>query len=140
MSIVRYEPLGLLNQFHDEIGRLFDQRDNPARDWAPAVDIQETEKNYVIHADIPGVDPKDINVTLENGVLTIKGERKWESEKKDKEFRRVERAYGSFYRRFNLPDTANEKDVSAKNKNGVLEIMIPKQEKVQPRRIEIKAN
>lgn len=140
MTLVKYEPYNLLSQFQDEISRLFDARENPARDWAPAVDIRETAKEYIVHADIPGVDPGKIEITLEDGVLTIQGERQSEHEDTTKEYRRVERARGRFYRKFNLPDTVNEDKVSAKNKNGVLEITIPKQEKVLPRKIEIKVS
>lgn len=138
MTLVKYEPYNLLSQFQDEISRLFDARENPARDWVPAVDIRETAKEYIVHADVPGVDPEKIEITLEGGVLTIQGERQWESKDAEKEYRRVERARGRFYRKFNLPDTVNEDKVSAKNKNGVLEVTIPKQERVLPRKIAIK--
>jgi HSP20 family protein len=106
-------------------------------DWAPSVDIKETDSAFEIKADIPGVDPDAIEVHMENGVLTIKGER--ESEKKeDKEgYKRIEREWGSFYRRFSLPDSADAEKISAKSKHGVLEITIPKQEKVQPRKIAV---
>ena len=91
----------------------------------------------MLHADIPGVDPKDIDIHMEDDMLIIKGER--ESEKKTEQdgYKRVERAFGSFYRRFNLPDTSNPEKISATNKHGVLEITIPKQEKGQSRKIEI---
>lgn len=140
MTLIRYEPFNLLSQFQSEINRLFDARDNPVREWAPAVDIRETDKEYVVHADVPGVDPKEIEITFENGLLTLKGERKWEKETADKEYRRVECARGRFYRSFNLPETVNAEKVIAKNRHGVVEIIIPKQEKVLPRRIEVKVN
>jgi HSP20 family protein len=136
MSLIRYEP-NLLAQFHDEIGRLFDARLNPVSEWTPAVDVKETEKEYIIHADVPGVQPDDIDVTLEDGVLTIKGVRNWENKEETDNYKRVERARGSFYRRFALPDTADAESVSAKSKDGVLEIIIPKQEKVLPRKIKV---
>ena len=137
MSLIRYEPSNLLTQFHDEISRLFDARYNPTSEWTPAVDVKETEKTYIIHADLPGVDAKDIDITLEDGVLTIKGERRWENKEETENYKRVERARGTFFRRFALPDTADSDSVTAKNKDGVLEIVIPKQEKVLPRKIKI---
>ena len=137
MSLIRYEPSNLLTQFHDEISRLFDARYNPTSEWTPAVDVKETEKTYIIHADVPGVDTKDIDITLEDGVLTIKGERRWENTEESENYKRVERARGTFFRRFALPDTADSDSVTAKSKDGVLEIVIPKQEKVLPRKIKI---
>ena len=101
------------------------------------VDIKEEENRYVIHADVPGVDPADIEVNMENGVLSIKGERESESKEEREGYKRVERVRGSFFRRFNLPDTADAEAISAKSKDGVLEIVIPKQEKPQPKRIRI---
>ena len=137
MALVRYEPANLLAQFHDEIGRLFDARFNPTSEWLPAVDVKETEKEYVIHADVPGVKSEDLDITLENGVLTIKGSRNWEDKEDSGDYKRVERARGTFFRRFALPDTADSESVSAKFKDGVLQVVIPKQEKVLPRKIKI---
>jgi HSP20 family protein len=137
MAITRYEPANLLAQFHDEIGRLFDARFNPVTEWTPAVDVRETEREYVIHADVPGVKPEDIDITLENDVLTIKGSRNWEDRQETGDYKRVERARGTFFRRFVLPDTADSASVSAKNKDGVLDVVIPKKEKAQPRKIKI---
>ncbi|MCG5515314.1 MULTISPECIES: Hsp20/alpha crystallin family protein [Ectothiorhodospira] len=142
MLTTRYEPWSLLNQLSRELDRL-----NPAMgggeeaaatsDWVPAVDIREEKEAYVLHADVPGVDPKDIEVHMENGVLTIRGERKAESAEEREGYKRVERIRGSFYRRFSLPDTADAERISARSANGVLEVRIPKQEKVQPRRITV---
>jgi HSP20 family protein len=101
------------------------------------VDVKETAKEYVIHADVPGVKPADIDITLEDGVLTIKGARNWESGEEAENYKRVERARGTFFRRFVLPDSADSESVSAQNRDGVLEIVIPKQEKVLPRKIKI---
>ncbi len=146
MNMVRYEPWSLLNQLHSEIDQLFtpqrrrlgeDNANIATSDWTPAVDIREEPEQFVIHADIPGVDPKDIDVHMESGILTIKGERKSESKEEREGYKRVERVSGSFYRRFSLPDTANAEAISAKSLHGVLEIVIPKQQKVQPRRIEV---
>ena len=102
--------------------------------WTPAVDIREDAEQFTITADIPGVEPKDIEVTMENGVLTIKGERKLEArDEGDNGYRRVERVYGGFYRRFTLPDTADAEAISAAGKHGVLEVTIPKRAALQPK-------
>lgn len=146
MNMVRYEPWSLLNQLHNEIDQLFtpqrrrlseDNANVATSDWTPAVDIKEEADRFVIHADIPGVDPKDIDVHMENGILTIRGERQSESKEEREGYKRIERVRGSFYRRFSLPDTANAEAISAKSQHGVLEVVIPKQQKVQPRRIEV---
>lgn len=146
MNMVRYEPWSLLNQLHNEIDQLFtpqrrrlgeDNANVATSDWTPAVDIKEEADRFVIHADIPGVDPKDIDVHMENGILTIRGERQSESREEREGYKRIERVRGSFYRRFSLPDTANAEAISAKSQHGVLEVVIPKQQKVQPRRIEV---
>lgn len=145
-NVVTYEPWGF-SKLHDEINRLFDSRavngdaQDPSRvvtsNWAPAVDIREEKDAFVLQADIPGVDPKDIEITMENGVLTIKGERRVEKESEEDTFKRVERAYGVFYRRFSLPETANPDAITATGNHGVLEVRIPKQEVAQPRRITV---
>lgn len=145
MSLVRYEPWNAMEQLRREMGRMFEGHSSSEEgssiatsDWVPAVDIQETEKDFLIHADIPGVDPNNIDVHMEEGMLTIKGERESESKEERKGYKRVERQRGSFYRRFSLPDTANADKISAQSKNGVLEITIPKQEKTSPRKIQVK--
>lgn len=135
--MIRQQPYSLLNEFSNEISRFFDQRENPTTQWSPAIDLKENENSYVIHADIPGVKAEDIEVTLDNGVLSIRGERKFDNKEEGEKYKRVERAYGSFFRRFSLPDTADSDSVTAKSTDGVLEIEIPKQAKAQPRRIEI---
>jgi Molecular chaperone (small heat shock protein) len=144
MAIPRYDPLNLINQLHREINQLFDPimgrtaSDSVATsDWVPAVDIKEEKERFVIHADLPGMDPKDIEVSMENGVLTLKGERKGETDEERTGYKRMERARGTFYRRFGLPDTADADRISAKGRNGVLEITIPKLEKVQRRKITV---
>lgn len=148
MNVVRYEPWGLLRRFQDDVNKLFgeyptgsggegDRSSIATSSWAPAVDIKEEDNRFVLKADIPGVEPKDIEVTMADGVLTIKGERKHESEEEANGYKRVERSYGTFYRRFSLPDTADAESISAKGKDGVLEVVIPKHDKVQPRRITV---
>lgn len=150
MAIVRYEPWGLLDKFQEEFNRLglFDQaRESVDSDnsnivtshWRPAVDIREESDRYVIIADLPGVDPKNIEITMEQGVLTIKGERASDKEESHEGYKRVERVRGTFYRRFSLPDSADAEHIEANGKNGVLEIVLPKLEKVQPRKITVKS-
>jgi HSP20 family protein len=107
-------------------------------DWMPAVDVEEEDKAYMIKADLPGVSPENVEVTLERGVLTIRGERKSERKEKRDNYHRIERFSGSFLRRFSLPDAADSDGVEADLKNGVLQVRIPKQEKAISRRIEIK--
>lgn len=142
MSLMRYEPWGVLDQMRREMERAMDTRtaegSNVATsDWVPAVDIKEEKDDFVIVADIPGVDPKDIEVHMEDGMLTIKGDK--ETEKKDERegYKRVERSFGSFYRRFGLPDTANPEKITARSNHGVLEVRIAKQSKAQPRKISV---
>lgn len=148
MTLVRYEPWNMLTRLQNEMNRLFDDRlpnteDNGnvvTSDWIPRVDIKEEDKRFVILADIPGVDPKDIEVTMENGLLSIRGERASEKTEEDAGYKRIERTRGSFYRRFSMPDTADPDKVSAHGKHGVLEIVIPKHERVQARKISVKVN
>lgn len=138
MSLIRYEN-GPLAQFQRELSRFFDERsDVVTSDWAPRVDIKEFDDKFVLDADIPGVDPKDIDITMEDGVLSVRGKRELENVEERKNFRRVERSYGSFYRRFSLPETVDGDNIKATARDGVLTVEIPKLEKVQPRRIEIK--
>lgn len=144
MSLQRYQPNSLLGQFNNEINRLFarDFDDFPAlsnAQWVPAVDVHETEDTYLIEADVPGIDPDNIEVTLERGVLTLKGERKAEHEVSEKGARHVERSYGSFVRRFSLPDTADAENIDARAEKGVLRLTIRKKAESKPRRIEVKS-
>ena len=137
-----YSPLTLLGR---ELDRLFNM---PAfRDleettiatsaWVPAVDLKEEADRFLIRADIPGVAPEAIEVTMESGVLTIKGERTEEHTEESEGYRRVERRHGSFHRRFSLPDTADAEGITASGRDGVLEIVIPKKPVAQPRKIEV---
>lgn len=146
MSLMRYEPYTLLDRFQRELNRLTNADAEGAGDdvsnvvtsaWRPAVDIKEEAERFVILADLPGVDPKDIEITAENGMLTVRGERKVEKDEEREGFRRVERVRGTFYRRFSLPDTADTNGIKARGKDGVLEISLPKHEKVQPRKISV---
>ena len=147
MTLVRYEPWNMLTRLQNEMNRLFDDRlprnedsgNVVTSDWIPRVDIKEEDKRFVIMADIPGVDPKDIEVTMENGMLSIKGERTSENTDEGAGYKRIERTRGSFYRRFSMPDTADADKISAHGRHGVLEIVIPKHERVQARKISVKA-
>ncbi|KPP98870.1 Hsp20/alpha crystallin family protein [Marinobacter sp. HL-58] len=137
-----------LPTFQQEMERFFNERLWPfslddrehagVAQWAPAVDVKEDKDRFVVTADVPGVDPKDIEVNLENGVLTIRGEREEEKEDDDKGWHRVERFTGSFFRRFDLPGAADASQVTAKSDKGVLKIEIPRSEKSQNSRIEVK--
>jgi HSP20 family protein len=143
-SLNIFDPWRNLEQIQDEMNRLLNRRgpgdeQNSVSDWVPAVDIKETDDCFMIHADIPGVNPDDIEVHTENGMLTIKGERSSEKKASKQGYKRIERAYGSFFRRFNLPDTADAEHIKASCKNGVLEVTIPKQSQVQPKRISIES-
>ncbi|MDH5230498.1 MAG: Hsp20/alpha crystallin family protein [Gammaproteobacteria bacterium] len=144
MNIRRYEPWGSLDHLHREMDRLFNNswlthRDNEdaTSDWVPAVDVKEEASQYVISADIPGVDPKNISVTMEHGILTISGKREHSSKTESNEYKRVETRRGNFYRRFNLPDAIDGDAISAKCDNGVLHISIPKAEKPKARQISV---
>lgn len=138
----RYEPWNLLNQLHRELersielGRAAPESSTAATaEWTPAVDIKEEVDRYVLLADLPGVSPEHIDVTMENGILTLKGERDTEARSHREGYKRIERVFGTFYRRFSLPDTADADGIAAKCSNGVLEIVIPKKSAVQPKRI-----
>jgi HSP20 family protein len=146
MSIVKYSPFaGLedfptgLRLFEDTINRLFTDGGS-TRPWAPAVDILETDNELVLNADLPGVEVKDVDINIENGTLTLKGERKFEREEKNKGFHRMERSYGSFVRYFTLPDTVDAEHVHAEYNNGVLTVTLPKKEIAKPRSIKVQVS
>jgi HSP20 family protein len=107
-------------------------------DWAPSVDITEDTKEYLIKAEIPEVNKNDVRVTVQEGVLTIQGQRRQEKEEKDKRFHRIERAYGTFVRSFSLPEDVAEDNVKAEFKDGMLWVHLPKTEKPKPKSIEVK--
>lgn len=150
MNITRYQPRDFFREMSDQMNRLMSGRLDTLllpeetafaeTDWLPAVDIKEEGDKFLVRADLPGVDPKDIDVSLENGVLAINGKR--ESEVKDEKdgYRRVERVYGEFHRQFALPDSADPEKVSAKCDKGVLEITVGKTEARKPKRISVKAS
>jgi HSP20 family protein len=136
MSLIQYNPFRAdLDVFQDSISRLFSE---PAsRPWSPAVDIYESENELVFKADIPDIDPKEVGIQLENGTLTLKGERKFEQNKTNKGFHRIERGYGAFTRAFSLPDTVDPEKVKADYKNGVLTVTVPKKEIAKPKTINV---
>ncbi|MEJ2515898.1 MAG: Hsp20/alpha crystallin family protein [Gammaproteobacteria bacterium] len=146
MSLIRYQPWGVMRSLQEDIDRLFENRfaqDETVAStasWAPPVDIREEDDRFVIHADVPGIDPGNIDVTMENGILTISGSREDVDRTEKEGYRRVERVTGRFFRRFTLPDTANPEAISAKSRNGVLEVIIPKQAQVMPRKISVEVN
>jgi len=137
MTVVRYEPWSLLNRLRREL----DQTVDPAAQasWTPAVDIHEEPKQFVVRADLPGVSPKDIEITAEKGVLALRGSRNFEQKSDDGHYSRIERVSGKFVRSFTLPENVATDQINAKFKDGVLELTIPKIAKAEPRRIEVQA-
>jgi HSP20 family protein len=142
MAVIRYEPWALVSRLQKEVDRAFTAPLTTAADsgaWLPAADIHEEEAQYVISVDLPGVDPKAVEITSEHGVLAIRGRRE-DSRKEAREgYRRIERISGEFERRFGLPETADAQNIKARVVNGVLEVLIPKLAQVQPRRITVEA-
>jgi HSP20 family protein len=149
MATVRYEPWHVVNRLHQTLDQVFNNHfsndalaspeasSSPSVSWVPRVDIHEEKDRFVVLADVPGVEPKDIDITAENGVLTVRGERHAEKRETENGYERVERVSGAFLRRFTLPEGANTESIKAKQTNGVLEVTIPKTPAVQPRRISI---
>ncbi len=146
-DMVRYEPWSVVPRLQEEINRVFgsffeNETTAATVNWTPAVDIHEFADRFELYVDLPGIDPAKVELTLQNGLLTIAGERTEQiSTKRGEEyqFRRGERGQGRFYRRFVLPDTVDSDKVKASGKNGVLTITIPKQAQAMPRRIQVAA-
>lgn len=145
MKLVRFEPWSLVDMMQCDVDRMAGRRlrrDNTAvstADWRPAVDIVEEKQRFVLRADLPGVDREAVDVSMEDGFLTITGDRAAEDRSEVDGIERYERASGRFYRRFSLPEAANAESIKARMHNGILEIDIPKLAEVQPRRIDIEA-
>jgi HSP20 family protein len=148
MTLVRWDPFRELEEMSDRLNRMFSRPALPrtngndketmiVADWVPSVDVSETDGDYQIKAEIPDVKKEDVKVTVEEGVLTIQGERKQEKEEKGKKYHRVERSYGRFVRSFTLPDLVDEEKVKAEFKDGVLNLQLPKSEKAKPKAIEV---
>src|SRR5579872_494238 len=137
MTLVRYEPWSVVNRLHQSLDQLFGESlgspeaaDSANVAWVPRVDIHEEKDRFVVVADVPGVDPKDIEITAEKGVLTVRGRRHEQKRETDNGYERIERVSGAFLRRFTLPESANTDSIKAKQTNGVLEVTIPKQPQV----------
>jgi len=147
MAIARWEPFRDLLTTQDRFNRLFNQTlgrafeggddEMSTRTWAPAVDIYETEGTLVVKTELPGIDPKDVEVRVEENTLYLKGERKFEDEVKNGNYHRVERAYGTFTRSFALPGSVDPDKVTAEYKDGLLTITIPKREEAKPKAVKI---
>ena len=144
MNLARYEP-DLWSRMQQQLNELlratpdFEASNVATSSWMPLVDIKEEPDRFLIKADIPGVKPEDIEVTMENGALTIRGERSAEKEEKKEGYHRIERSRGSFYRRFAMPNSADADHIKAQGKDGVLEIEIPKRAVLKARKIEVKS-
>lgn len=146
MALVRFDPLQELDEIQSRLGRLFPIRtgrmpepgEGLLADWLPATDVQETDKEYIVKADLPEVAKENVKVNLQEGVLTIEGERRREKEETGKKFHKMEREYGKFIRRFVLPTEVDATKVRAEFKDGVLNVHLPKSEKATPKTIEVK--
>lgn len=146
MLLRQYEPFDRLNQLQREVNRFFavnplhrlpEEAEPATSNWHPAVDIKEESHQFVIYADVPGVESKDIEITLENGTLTLKGRRLPLKTEAQQNYQRIERTNGHFLRRFTLPNTVDAAGISARSQNGVLEVVIPKNQQAQTRKITI---
>jgi len=142
-AISRWEPFRGVSTLQDQLNRLFTDgferkgEESSLSAWAPAVDIYETEHELVVKADLPDVDPKDLDIRVENNLLTIRGERKFEKKVSEENYLRVERSYGSFARSFTLANTVNSEAIKADYQNGVLTLSIPKREEAKPKQIKV---
>ncbi len=147
MALLRYEPWGTMARLHRQIDQIFgDTFGAPAAngedsvEWSPSVDIHEEPDKFVVAADLPGVESKDINITADNGVLTISGQRRSLQREQRKGYSRLERLEGTFLRRFTLPDNVKADDIRAQHTNGVLQVTIPKAQAPEPKRIAIETH
>ncbi len=150
MAIMRWvDPFKELSAIHDRMNQLFDETFLPAQGseaapatamWAPAVDIYESGDDIVVKAEIPGIDRDGVAVEVKDGILTLRGERKFEKEEKEENYHRIERSYGTFVRSFALPSSADPEKVEAALKDGVLEVRIGKREQAKPRKVKVTVN
>jgi HSP20 family protein len=147
--LTRWDPMQDIQEFEKRLSSWMgrapmkkegDKESMRVMEWAPLVDITEDEKEYVIKADLPEIKKEDVKISVQDGVLVISGERKYEKEEKGKKYHRVERSYGSFERSFTVPADAEEENVSAQFKDGVLTVHLPKGETAKPKRLEIKVS
>lgn len=149
-ALTRWDPFKEMEETQSRLAKFFGlplaragnggQETMTITEWAPSVDIIEDDKEWLVKADLPEVKKEDVKVTVENGVLTITGERKFEKEEKDKKYHRIERAYGNFLRSFALPDATDGSKVSAGFKDGVLKVHLPKSEQAKPKAVEVKVS
>lgn len=146
MSIIKYDPFRELRSLQDEMNRLFmtnfsrgEESDLMRGAWSPSVDIFENKDQIVLEAELAGMKPEEVEISIENNVLTLHGERRFEKKDEGDNFHRVERSYGSFTRSFTLPPTVQSENANAEFENGVLRLTLAKREEAKPRRIEIKA-
>lgn len=145
MTLARFEPWSVIDLLHRDLNRLtrnragFTDGDDSVADWVPAVDIIEEPTRFLLRADLPGVTPENIEISMEKGVLTVSGQRDAVDSSEDAAFERLERINGRFLRRFSLPDSANAEGVAARSNNGILEVTIPKQPEIKARRITVEA-
>jgi HSP20 family protein len=146
MNLVKWDPFKELEDVSNRLNHIFGRvtaRSEPDRemlttaDWMPSVDISETDAAYLVKGEIPGVKKEDVKVTIQDGMLTIQGERKQEKEEKGKKFHRIERSYGSFARSFRVPDDADESKVKAEFKDGMINVTLPKSAKAKAKAIEV---
>ncbi|MBC7363251.1 MAG: Hsp20/alpha crystallin family protein [Candidatus Aminicenantes bacterium] len=146
MAITKWDPFKDIMILRDRMNRLFEDLVTSPRfedseliqsTWSPAVDIYETENELVLTAELPGIDEKDVEIKIEDNTLSIKGERKFEKETKEENYHRIERAYGSFFRSFSLPNYVDQEKISAEFENGLLKIHMPKKPEVKPRKVKI---
>jgi len=145
-ELMKWEPMREVSRLRREMDRLFEDYFSPLRggrrpwegEWMPAVDVSETPEQVTVKAELPGIDPKDVNISLTGDILTIKGEKKSEREEKKEDYQMVERSYGSFSRSIALSAPVNADKIEAKYEKGVLTITAPKKEPVKPKTIEIK--
>ena len=142
-TLNRWEPFRGAAALQEQVNRLFGNalersaEESNLTSWAPAVDIYETEHELVVKADLPEVDPRDLDIRVENNILTIRGERKFEKKVNEENYLRVERSYGSFARSFTLANTVNPEAIKADYQNGVLTLSIPKREEAKPKQIKV---
>jgi len=143
MAIIRWDPFRDLVTLRDKMNRLFEdavrgeEKDLISSTWAPAVDIYETENELVLAAEVPGVEEKDVEISVEDNTLSIRGERKFQKETKEENYHRIERSYGSFYRSFTLPNYIDQEKIHAEHESGVLKVHMPKKPEVKPRKVKI---
>src|SRR5271165_3702002 len=143
-AITRWDPFHGFTNLQEQVNRLFEttpyagRQDNSAMTaWAPLVDIYETENELVLKADLPDINQNDLDVRVENNMLTITGERKFEQKVKEEDYLRIERTYGSFSRSFGLPNTVNTEAIKADYKNGVLTVELPKRAESKPKQVKV---